>query len=97
MNIACSQSVSLSLYQGFIVSTVTKACVQSFSQKGVQPSFGCQFLKEIQGKFPLSLIILGENKPSGKPVLNVWLKAYMCDLQNYYLKTQRVREQNCCK
>ena len=47
VNIAC-QSLSLSLCQGFTVSTVTKACVQSSSQKGVQPSFGCQFLKEIQ-------------------------------------------------
>ena len=96
VNIAC-QSLSLSLYQGFTVSTVIKARVQSSSQKGVQPSFGWQFLKEIQGKFTLSLIILGENKPSGKPVFNVWLKACMCDLQNHYLKTQRVREQNCCK
>ena len=96
VNIAC-QSLSLSLYQGFTVSTTTKACVQSFSPKGVQPSFGRPFLEEIQGKFTLSLIILWENKPSGKPVFNVWLRACMCDLQNHYLKTQRVREQNCCK
>ena len=74
VNIAC-QSLSLSLYQGFTVSTVTKACVQSSSQKGVQPSFGCQFLKEIQGKFTLSLIILGENKPSGKPVFQCLAKS----------------------
>lgn len=66
------QSLSLSLYQGFTVSTVTKACLQSFSQKGVQPSFGRPFLEEIQGKFTLSLIILRENKPSGKPVFNIW-------------------------
>ena len=96
VNIAC-QSLSLSLYQGFTVSKVTKACLQSFSQKGVQLSFGGPFLKEIQGKFTLSLIILWENKPSGKPVFNVWLKACMCDLQNHYWKTHRVREQNCCK
>ena len=98
VNIAC-QSLSLSLYQGFTVTTVTKTCEQSFSQKGVQLSFGGPFLTEIQGKFTLSLIILWENKPSGKPVFNVRLKACMYDLQNHYLKTQRVREINnyCCK
>ena len=38
VNIAC-QSLSLSLYQGFTVSTITKAWVQSFSQKGACPAF----------------------------------------------------------
>ena len=37
VNIAC-QSLNLSLYQGFTVSTATKACVQSFSQKGACPA-----------------------------------------------------------
>ena len=32
------QSLSLSLYQGFTVSTVTKAYVQSFNQKGACPA-----------------------------------------------------------
>ena len=46
-----------------------------FSQKGVQPSYGSPFLEEIQGKFALSLLILRENMPSGRPVFNVWLNA----------------------
>ena len=97
VNIAC-QSLNLSLYQGFTVSTATKACVQSFSQKGACPAvLWMPIFEEIQGKLTLSLRILWENKPSGKPVFKVWLKACMCDLQNHYLKTQRVREQNCCK
>ena len=97
VNIAC-QSLSLSLYQGFTVSTVTKTWCKVLARRvHVQLSFGHPFLEEIQGKLTLSLIILWENKPSGKPVFNVWPKACMCDLQNHYLKSQRVREQNCCK
>ena len=46
VNIACRQSLSLSLYQGFTVSTVTKECVQSFNQKSVQLSCGRPFLKK---------------------------------------------------
>ena len=48
---------------------------QGFCQKGVQLSYGHPFLKEIEGKLTLSLIIFWENMPSGQPVFNVWLKA----------------------
>ena len=48
-------------------------CTQGFSQKGVQVSCGRPLFEEIQGKFPLSLIILWENMPSGCQDFNVWL------------------------
>ena len=37
--------------------------IQGFSQKGVQLSYGCPFLEDMQGKFTSSLIILWENMP----------------------------------
>ena len=59
VNIAC-QSLSLSLYQGFTVSTVTikHVCKVLARRVHVQPSFGHPFLEEIQGKLTLSLIII---------------------------------------
>ena len=56
---------------------LAQGCYQGFSQKGVQPSHGHPFLEEIQRKFTLSLIILWENMPSGWPVFNIWLIAWM--------------------
>ena len=56
---------------------LAQGCYQGFSQKGVQPSYGRPFLEEIQRKFTLSLIILWENMPSGRPVFNFWLNAWM--------------------
>ena len=36
----------------YLIFSAKMTCIQGFSQKGVQPSYGSPFLEEIPGKFP---------------------------------------------